>query len=169
MQPAHKTMHCDNSCEISRNNFPENDPEMRGISRLNVTFFNVDKANFSVLPIICTFSPGSRSLTRYPAISYFTIQRVQNSSRTFSIQFRYEILPQVQWRFKRTSFRGVLGMSQLESFRESNMQYPITHVSGSEKQDVSLQKEREKLRINFVEFIEFRFRVVWIFVSFSCN
>lgn len=125
MQPAHKTMHCDNSCEISRNNFPENDPETRGISRLNVTFFNVDKANFSVLPIICTFSPGSRGLTRYPAISYFTIQRVQNSSRTFSIQFRYEILPQVQWRFKRTSFRGVLGMSQLESFRESNMQYPI--------------------------------------------
>lgn len=48
MQPAHKTMHCDNSCEISRNNFPENDPETRGISRLNVTFFNVDKANFSV-------------------------------------------------------------------------------------------------------------------------
>lgn len=112
MQPAHKTMHYDNLSfprEISRNNFSENDQKRMEYPALLLLKRDVStfpgKVNFTILriifpPLLPFLSPRSHSLTRYPAISYSTIQRVQNSSHTFSISFRYEILPQVQWRFK---------------------------------------------------------------------
>lgn len=148
-----------------------------GISRrcscLNVTFFNifnVGKVNFSVLRII--FSPLSPFLSRiaqFNAISrhflFHLSTRTKFLSYVFHLVSKYEILPQIQWRFKRTSFRGVLGMSQLESFRESNMQYPITHVLGGEKQDASLLERKRERQIRINSFsrsqkrIEFRFRV----------